>query len=60
MKGLKKLLVCILAVLLGLESPVGSSVMSEWGYSVTAEAAGKVALSSSKASVAVGLLRLFL
>lgn len=54
MKGLKKLLVCIMAVLLGLESPVGSSVMSEWGYSVTAEAAGKVALSSSKASVAVG------
>ena len=54
MKGLKKLLVCIMAVLLGLESPIGSSVMSEWGYSVTAEAAGKVALSSSKASVAVG------
>lgn len=43
-----------MAVLLGLESPIGSSVMSEWGYSVTAEAAGKVALSSSKASVAVG------
>ena len=54
MKGLKKLLVCIMAVLLGLESPVGSSVMSEWGYSVTAEAAGKVALSSRKTSVAVG------
>ena len=54
MKGLKKLLVCIMAVLLGLESPIGSSVMSEWGYSVTAEAAGKVALSSRKTSVAVG------
>ena len=54
MKGLKKLLVCIMAVLLGLESPVGSSVMSEWGYSVTAEAAGKVSLSSRKTSVAVG------
>ena len=37
-----------------LESPIGSSVMSEWGYSVTAEAAGKVALSSRKTSVAVG------
>lgn len=54
MKGLKKLLVCIMAVLLGLESPVGSSVMSEWRYSVTAEAAGKVSLSSRKTSVAVG------
>ena len=54
MKGLKKLLVCIMAVLLGLESPIGSSVMSEWEYSVTAEAAGKVALSSRKTSVAVG------
>lgn len=54
MKGLKKLLVCIMAVLLGLESPIGSRVMSEWGYSVTAEAAGKVALSSRKTSVAVG------
>ncbi len=54
MKGLKKLLVCIMAVLLGLESPVGSSVMFEWGYSVTAEAAGKVTLSSRKTSVAVG------
>lgn len=43
-----------MAVLLGLESPIGSSVMSEWGYSVTAEAAGKVALSSRKTSVAVG------
>ena len=58
MKGLKKLLVCIMAVLLGLESPIGSSVMSEWGYSVTAEAAGKVALSSRKTSVAVGVARL--
>ena len=54
MKGFKKLAVCGMAVMLGLGSPVGSSVMNDLGYAVTAEAAGKVALSSSKASVAVG------
>ena len=54
MKGFKKLAVCGMAVMLGLGSPVSSSVMNDLGYAVTAEAAGKVALSSSKASVAVG------
>ena len=54
MKGFKKLAVCGMAVMLGLGSPVGNSVMNDLGYTVTAEAAGKVALSSSKASVAVG------
>ena len=54
MKGFKKLAVCGMAVMLGLGSPIGNSVMNDLGYAVTAEAAGKVALSSSKASVAVG------
>ena len=54
MKGFKKLAVCGMAVMLGLGSPISSSVMNDLGYAVTAEAAGKVALSSSKASVAVG------
>lgn len=54
MKGFKKLAVCSMAIMLGLGSPIGNSVMSDLGYAVTAEAAGKVALSSSKASVAVG------
>ena len=54
MKGFKKLDVCGMAVMLGLGSPIGNSVMNDLGYAVTAEAAGKVALSSSKASVAVG------
>ena len=54
MKGFKKLAVCGMAVMLGLGSPIGNSVMNDLGYTVTAEAAGKVALSSSKASVAVG------
>lgn len=54
MKGFKKLAVCGMAIMLGLGSPIGNSVMNDLGYAVTAEAAGKVALSSSKASVAVG------
>ncbi len=54
MKGFKKLAVCGMAIMLGLGSPIGSSVMNDLGYAVTAEAAGKVSLSSSKASVAVG------
>ena len=54
MKGFKKLAVCGMAIMLGLGSPIGNSVMNDLGYAVTAEAAGKVALSSRKASVAVG------
>ena len=54
MKGFKKLAVCGMAVMLGLGSPIGNSVMNDLGYAVTAEAAGKVALSSRKTSVAVG------
>lgn len=54
MKGFKKLAVCGMAIMLGLGSPVGNSVMNDLGYAVTAEAAGKVALSSRKTSVAVG------
>ena len=54
MKGFKKLAVCGMAVMLGLGSPVGNSVMNDLGYAVTAEAAGKVSLSSKKTSVAVG------
>ena len=54
MKGFKKLAVCGMAIMLGLGSPIGSSVMNDLGYAVTAEAAGKVSLSSKKTSVAVG------
>ncbi len=54
MKGFKKLAVCGMAIMLGLGSPIGNSVMNDLGYAVTAEAAGKVALSSRKTSVAVG------
>lgn len=54
MKGFKKLAVCGMAIMLGLGSPIGNSVMNNLGYAVTAEAAGKVALSSRKTSVAVG------
>ena len=54
MKGFKKLAVCGMAIMLGLGSPVGNSVMNDLGYAVTAEAAGKVSLSSRKTSVAVG------
>lgn len=54
MKGFKKLAVCGMAIMLGLGSPIGSSVMNDLGYAVTAEAAGKVSLSSRKTSVAVG------
>lgn len=54
MKGFKKLAVCGMAIMLGLGSPVGNSVMNDLGYAVTAEAAGKVALSSRKTSVTVG------
>ena len=54
MKGFKKLAVCGMAIMLGLGSPIGSSVMNDLGYAVTVEAAGKVALSSRKTSVAVG------
>lgn len=54
MKGFKKLAVCGMAIMLGLGSPVGNSVMNDLGYAVTAEAAGKVSLSSKKISVAVG------
>ena len=43
-----------MAIMLGLGSPIGNSVMNDLGYAVTAEAAGKVALSSRKTSVAVG------
>ena len=54
MKGFKKLAVCGMAIMLGLGSPIGNSVMNDLGYAVTAEAAGKVSLSSRKTSVAVG------
>lgn len=54
MKGFKKLVVCGMAIMLGLGSPIGNSVMNDLGYAVTAEAAGKVSLSSRKTSVAVG------
>ena len=54
MKGFKKLAVCGMAIMLGLGSPIGNSVMNDLGYAVTAEAAGKVVLSSRKTSVAVG------
>lgn len=54
MKGFKKLAVCGMAIMLGLGSPIGNSVMNDLGYAVTAEAAGKVALSSRKTSVVVG------
>ena len=54
MKGFKKLAVCGMAIMLGLGSPIGNSVMNDLGYAVTAEAAGKVALSNRKTSVAVG------
>ena len=54
MKGFKKLAVCGMAIMLGLGSPIGNSVMNDLGYAVTAEAAGKVSLSSKKTSVAVG------
>ena len=53
MKGFKKLAVCGMAIMLGLGSPIGNSVMNDLGYAVTAEAAGKVSLSSRKTSVAV-------
>lgn len=54
MKGFKKLAVCGMAIMLGLGSPIGNSVMNDLGYAVTAEAAGKVVLSIRKTSVAVG------
>ena len=54
MKGFKKLAVCGMAIMLGLGSPVGNSVMNDLGYAVTAEAAGKVSLSSRKVTVPVG------
>ena len=53
MKGFKKLAVCGMAIMLGLGSPIGNSVMNDLGYAVTAEAAGKLALSCRKTSVAV-------
>ena len=40
-----------MAIMLGLGSPIGNFVMNDLGYAVTAEAAGKVALSSRKTSV---------